>query len=610
MVGFSNINSLLDKDDEQKRGTDTLAQPSPVREGDPEAQEQQQTQIAATSTAPTLGKSKTGADKGQAALPSTAAAQAIIAKGQSSYVDKIGEGIGSKIKEAGTALEAEATKYKADIGAKTSSAIDKSALSKAYQTGEGLQDIGRTLGTEDLTLQQFKPDVKLPQQDLEALRTRAGQELLLERSARKQTPQYTTGMSALDVAISRRTPSDFSGVIEQAADVQRREGVLTGEAEAAEQQAQSAFDTRKQNIRDYLSQLASGTREAGVAGFDTAKAAAADAKESQITSTRANVLSQAPSTLDNAITQGLAKQEDYGYIREYYKAHVDAIKQATQEKLNNLDAEQFYTTNLDNLTADDFVSQEEATRFNRIQELLGSSERIIPGELKPQSKFDAAAYNAATQAILAEGLSDIEAYSNARAVRTGDPAVADADKVMTDISAKYNIDPQLIEKAVVDATKVEFPTGETYTDQDLGVLDRHEEGVDKLPMPLPNSIESDKYQYVKRTLDSILESEVVGTDNFNAKIRASSTQYYYYKKLSDAYESGNQASVDAAYQEIYNRFGITPYQEQQEIPVLGGEMQAPDKTAIDEAFGITPPSLGGELQVTSKKTLDELFGIG
>jgi len=276
-------------------------------------------------------------------------------------------------------------------------------------------------------------------------------------------------MAALDIGLARKQPADYSDVLSAAGEIPEQYRLAKEKTDEAVAKEQEEYDTKRESIRTYLRNLAQGQRAEDVQEYERAK--------TDYARERPQMLSLAGG-IEQEITQGVQKEADdliagipklegevsgsagsemieYADGRTTFlvpkttvtrtpenkpAAAVNLITALKDRVSADIDANAFITSNMNTITADSFITNDEATRFNRVMELLGEPTRVSPGTT-PSTSFNERGYRDAVVGATNNIKSDMKAIADAfKDVNVKDTQRdAQRQQLVRDIMAKYGI---------------------------------------------------------------------------------------------------------------------------------------------------------------------------
>lgn len=325
---------------------------------------------------------------------------------------KVFQDIGGQLAANQKQLQDEANSYTTTQKAKQNYAVGNDDLEKAIGGDQDKWSSVRGLMNQTTInpVDEFKPsdiDVK----DANNLNTNAGLKSLISRG---QDPNFTSGMAAFDLASLRKTP----GFTNQVAGLQ-------GQSTALQKQLSDLTTSEPKDIQDYGTQQLAAAQAAarGYLGNQSDLMDQQNAKEAQAA---------------NAHLQELKKSGDPALS----KAFLDSLTQDVKGRVAQLDpqaADLVDAGSIDPLkyqqvhgdyTANDFISPDEAKRFNSIMGLLGSGRAYTAsGALGDDVTYDR---DAASNALMASTLKARDTQKT--------QAQSDIDKLLAQAQAQADAD--------------------------------------------------------------------------------------------------------------------------------------------------------------------------
>lgn len=356
------------------------------------------------------GGGSTGAGEN---VPQAAAKQdAAVVRRNIGKVAKPGftERIGTEISGAEQALQSEANKYVQ--GAQQQHTLGEDVYGQAIGGSQEAQGkisglLGRSAEAESKAYKEFQPQTNVNISDVEALKSGAGIGELLRKEA---GPSLTAREIALDRSILERSP-EFIKIKNQLLGQQaalRKTGADLSESETAK---------ARQAVMANITAAQEGARK-GLGGQESAIKSAIEQRAAEENAARA------------ALRAGgggdFAKQQADAAQAELQKELTDPQGAAKylQQALGGVDASKFYEVGAD-IGAGDITSQEEASKFNLINQLLGRGDVVQAGAgPSARESFKGAEYTQAAKAAAEE----LDRQANVKAQSRMDEILADAKK--------------------------------------------------------------------------------------------------------------------------------------------------------------------------------------
>lgn len=369
-VNFSEIDELLKGG---KRGQDTLAQGG-APGSNPELPGYSQG-VKATESAGFAGGPATGGQKFDSG-PKARNPQAVIDANKGAPGLDVSAETAGKVREASRTLQDSANAFVKSQGAKSDEGVGSDVLGKLFAGGQDAADAAgavRSRLAKDFQGDTFTPGSK-EAWDAEAFVDPAKRGALRrEQGNQKFAGQYSTGLQALDEAVERAEPKDYSGLLGDVQTYRANEKKAREDAQGAVDAAKGRFDTTTKTLKDTLSGKASGilsgldTRLSEQGQADAAEAARlrSDAISSQMKALEATKrrLGEYRSAQNVALDEKTAKELD----RE-----ASALEAQVKALEDSIGSGQYVTVDPPKRSRDELASTEERVAFNLINELLGS----------------------------------------------------------------------------------------------------------------------------------------------------------------------------------------------------------------------------------------------
>ena len=319
--------------------------------------------------------------------------------------------IGGELRGAEESLQSEANKY-VQTAQEANKSLGDDVYGKAVSGDKEAQGqisglLGRSAEAESKAYGEFKPETQTDVSDVEALRSGAGIGELLRKEA---GPSLTAREIALDRSILERSPEFIkiknALIGQQAALRDKASGLRESETAKAREAVAKGLTSAQEGARGGL-----GVQESAIRSEIERRAAEENAAREALRSSGGG---------EFASSQSAAAQA------ELAKSLTDPQGAAKylQQALQGFDPNQFYSVS-GNVGAADLTSQEEASKFNLINQLLGRGDIVQAGS-GPGSResFNQQAYMDALRGR-AEGF---DKTANEKAQAQLDAIIADAQK--------------------------------------------------------------------------------------------------------------------------------------------------------------------------------------
>lgn len=367
------FDSLVDSLDEEPKKQDIFGTPQPASDQGVGQQTSsspsdatggvQKTSTAGDLSAPPASNQGGGETQRSSATQKTS--QAINAAGQRQKAPSQLTDLSTGLSQAKTGLENEANAMVASAQAKDYRPSNDTleAAVKGDQSAYG--SIRNVLMPQKTQAPEYKSAVNTSLTNPDEIGTDLGVLKLMQGG--KFTPEYTPGMKAFDLAVINKSP-EIQAAKKSVIDQQK---ALTGEAQnyadTLPGQLSAIDQSRQDEAKAYARQYLGGQADAARGQAYTAAKAAADAELAR----RQGILGAAPQTVRDTLQKELAG--DPRNLKFLPGASVDpgAYFQGPGE-----------------VSPEGFLPQDQVSRFNSIEALLGNADQLQPG-LNPAAGFDA-----------------------------------------------------------------------------------------------------------------------------------------------------------------------------------------------------------------------------
>jgi hypothetical protein len=331
-----------------------------------------------------VGSAQTGTSGSMAApsgeqKPKQQSAQAIFSKAKQSNLDTSGftKGIQEGISGAQTQLENEANSYVTNQSARAKQAPAADQLQKAqYADAEGQKVFAETeqlLRGPQTQADEFRFGGATKFEDIDQLSTQGG----LQSYLNKRGPEtYNQGQAALDSLLISRDKG-YQDRLQQAksANDDLRKKQLQYEGGEKRSMAQQNITRQEAAARQAALEQLSGMR----GSIDQSLAQQAAAYNANLNALRSNQQANADKYSQGIVQSALSQNP--------------ALAEYINSQKARLNAKDYYSVGGD-VTADQFASEDDANRYNRILALMGQGgkTKVADRNLGPAAKFDEARY--------------------------------------------------------------------------------------------------------------------------------------------------------------------------------------------------------------------------
>jgi hypothetical protein len=304
---------------------------------------------------------------------------AIIEANKGAPALNLAEEATKNVQKATQGLQSQADAYVGKVGATGTKPLERSVLDDLFSGGAKAGDAAgkvRSRLDETFAPEAFSVDSK-ESWDAQAFTDPAKLKALRrETGNQKFQGGYTSGMQALDEAVERRSPQDYSGVLKASQDFRTEAQKAQDRGNQAAEAAKGRFGEETAGIRATLSGRASevdkelGSRLSGRTADDAKEvgrlredAIKTQRKEAEVDSLRSRIAD---------------------YRKNYPKADISDLENQLATLEADIGGGKYVDAAAPTRTRDDVASNEERVAFNLINELLGTGTRLGQGmEARP-----------------------------------------------------------------------------------------------------------------------------------------------------------------------------------------------------------------------------------